>query len=212
MRQAFPLGFYSMQDVWRRLEELAQASNAVLWRAPTQPTLAADLPDWHEAFHPQCGAILPWPRPAAHPEGLIIAGCVQGAAKGLPGGEAKKMTRIRRPLSLLIFRRCDVSLPKDEKIDTRHFMRALAVCQKDPARAAILQETLEYLERARADFPDYNRVRFRTKGFLEQGDPPPSEPDKLSSSLNKDAYSRTCQWVEDNLKTLQSLDMHSIMY
>ena len=30
VRQASPLGFYSMQDIWRRLVELAQASNVVL--------------------------------------------------------------------------------------------------------------------------------------------------------------------------------------
>ena len=122
------------------------------------------------------------------------------------------MTRIRRPLSLLIFYRCKVPLPKDEKINTGRFLTALAHCQQNPAKAAILQETLAYLELARKDYVDYNRVGFTTKGFLEQGDPPPSEPDKLSSSLNKDAYSRTCEWVERNLKTLQSLDMHRTVY
>ena len=103
-------------------------------------------------------------------------------------------------------------LPKDEKIDTAHFLSALAHCQQDPAKAAILQETLAYLERVRADFPDYDRVRFRAKGFLEQGDLPPSQPDKPSSGPNKDAYSRTCNWVDRNLKTLQSLDMHRVMH
>ena len=112
---------------------------------------------------------------------------------------------------MLIFYRCKAPLPKDEKIDTRHFLTALAHCQQNPAKAAILQETLAYLEDARADYPVYNRVCFGTKGFLEQGDPPPSEPEKPSSSLNKVAYSRTCEWVDRNLKTLQSLDMHSIV-
>ena len=129
----------------------------------------------------------------------------------MPQNANKQLSDVRRALAPLVFGRCGVSLPNPAKIEASHFLDALKICQADPAKAASIDETLRYLERARRDFPHFSRVRAKTKGFQGAKDPDPGQPDVLKYSSNKRAFIRTCRWVKNNLTTLLGLDMHKVM-
>ena len=129
----------------------------------------------------------------------------------MPHNASQQLCDVRRALAPLIFRRCRVTLPDPARIEASHFLSALHICQSDPAKAAKVDETLRYLERARRDFPHFSRVRAETKGFREAKDPAAGQPDVPKYSSNKRAFIRTCRWVTNNLTTLLDLDMHKVM-
>ena len=131
--------------------------------------------------------------------------------RGLPHNASQQLCDVRRALAPLVFGRCGVSLPNPARIEVSHFLNALQICQSDPAKAARIDETLRYLERARRDFPRFSRVRASTKGFHEAKDPAPGQPDVQKYSSNKRAFIRTCAWVTNNLTTLLGLHMHKAL-
>lgn len=222
---AFPGEYHSMRSAWRQMILICKVSICQLLCLHEPPSPARALRRCSMSVRDASLSASRWSSDEGQPASLqtyallTLANCLGGllhhyltfvcfvqmleqdkASICLPAGQNKKLCEARRAMGLLVLHRAGVVVPLvGKKLENRHFLAALAECERSPPKSAEMEEALDFLERVMRDIKVHGRVLFETKGFNESGDRDQDGTDVQKRYVHSSrAFMRVVNWVLDN--------------